>query len=216
MQADKLRRFSKKKKKINADIQRINRYTNEILKYDTEITEMTEKIMKNTKKMNEYKTKVTKEQEKQFQSMENNGNTNKEYLKKRTELSSKLNELSSNFKDAVEKKKIVEFDVFLSHSNLDKEEYVSELSDRLESKELKVFEDVKVFKIGQSQTDMMNMGILNSRFVVVFLSPNFIRSGWSDYEFKSFLNRKINEKESLFYQSGIMYHTKMCEIKTLI
>lgn len=214
--ADKLRRFSKKKKKINADIQRINRYTNEILKYDTEITEMTEKIMKNTKKMNEYKTKVTKEQEKQFQSMENNGNTNKEYLKKRTELSSKLNELSSDFKDAVEKKKIVEFDVFLSHSNLDKEEYVSELSDRLESKELKVFEDVKVFKIGQSQTDMMNMGILNSRFVVVFLSPNFIRSGWSDYEFKSFLNRKINEKESLFYQSGIMYHTKMCEIKTLI
>lgn len=35
--ADKLRRFSKKKKKINADIQRINRYTNEILKYDTRL-----------------------------------------------------------------------------------------------------------------------------------------------------------------------------------
>lgn len=38
------------------------------------------------------------------------------------------------------------------------------------------------------------MGILNSKFVVVFLSPNFINSGWTDYEFKSFLNREINEK----------------------
>ena len=40
---------------------------------------------------------------------------------------------------------------------------------------------------------MMNMGILNSRFVVVFLSRNFIESGWSKYEFISFLNREINE-----------------------
>ena len=38
------------------------------------------------------------------------------------------------------------------------------------------------------------MGILNPKFVVVFLSPNFINSGWTDYEFKSFLNREINEK----------------------
>ena len=77
---------------------------------------------------------------------------------------------------------------------MDKEEYISKLSDKLESKEIKVFEDVKIFKIGQSQTDMMNMGISNSKFVVVFLSPNFINGGWTDYEFKSFLNREINEK----------------------
>lgn len=40
---------------------------------------------------------------------------------------------------------------------------------------------------------MMNKGILNSRFVVVFLSQSFIESGWSKYEFLSFLNREINE-----------------------
>ena len=109
-------------------------------------------------------------------------------------MSKQLNELSFDIKDATKQKEIIEYDVFLSHSNLDKEEFVSELSDKLEGREIKVFEDVKVFKMGQSQTDMMNMGILNSRFVVIFLSPNFIKSGWSDYEFKSFLNREINEK----------------------
>lgn len=52
-------------------------------------------------------------------------------------------------------------DVFLKHSNLDKEIFIKDLSEKFSSKGLKVFEDVKVFKIGQSQTDMMNMGILN-------------------------------------------------------
>lgn len=109
-------------------------------------------------------------------------------------MTKKLNELSMDVKHAVQEKELIEYDVFLSHSSLDKDIFVSELSEKLSGKGLKVFEDVKVFKIGQSQTDMMNMGILNSRFVVVFLSENFIQSGWSDYEFKSFLNREINEK----------------------
>lgn len=196
--ADKLQRLVKKKNKTNGDLQKMSQYNKELLKHEKEITKLVEEVRKNTDSMEKYRTKVTQEQDKQFQSMIKSMNTqrnaNKGYLKKHTELSSKLYELSSDIKQSVDKKEIVEFDVFLSHSSLDKEEYISELSDKLENKELKVFEDVKVFKVGQSQTDMMNMGILNSRFVVVFLSPNFIKSGWSEYEFKSFLNREINEK----------------------
>lgn len=197
-EASKLQRLSTKKKKTNADIQRMDRHSRDILKCDTEITKLVEEIKKNSKSMGGYKLRVTKEQDKKFQtmikSMESHAASNKKYLNKHSELSEKLNELSEDIRESVENKEIIKFDVFLSHSSLDKEKYVSELSDKLESKELKVFEDVKVFKIGQSQTDMMNMGILNSRFVVVFLSQNFINSGWSQYEFKSFLNREINEK----------------------
>lgn len=110
------------------------------------------------------------------------------------DLEEKLDELSENIKQAVKDKKSIEYDIFLSHSSLDKEVYISNLSNKLEQKGLKVFEDIKVFKMGNSQTDMMNIGIHHSRFVVVFLSLNFIKSGWSQYEFKSFLNREINEK----------------------
>lgn len=197
--ADKLQRIIKKRNKTNGDMQKISQYNADLLKYKKAITKLIGEIGKNTDSMEKYRTKVSQEQNKQLQSMiksmDTQRNANKEYLKKHTELSGKLNELSSDIKQSVEKKEIIEFDVFLSHSSLDKEDYVSELSDKLERKELKVFEDVKVFKIGQSQTSMMDMGILNSRFVVVFLSPNFIKSGWSDYEFKSFLNREINEKK---------------------
>ena len=43
-------------------------------------------------------------------------------------------------------KEIIEYDVFLSHSSLDKEDYVSKISEKLIEKGLKVFEDVKVLK----------------------------------------------------------------------
>jgi len=149
--------------------------------------------------MKEYRKKVSKEQDKQLADlmklMKGNEKINEGYINNQIELQIKLDELAADIKESVNQKEIIEYDVFLSHSSLDKEEYVAELSDKLEEKGLSVFEDVKVFKIGQSQTDMMNFGILNSRFVVVFLSVNFIESGWSEYEFKSFLNREINEKK---------------------
>lgn len=90
------------------------------------------------------------------------------------ELQVKLDELASDIKESVNQKENINYDVFLSHSSLDKEEYVTELSKKLKKIGLSVFEDVKVFKIKQNQTDMMNFGILNSRFAVVFLSANFI------------------------------------------
>ena len=196
--ADKALRLGKKKKLTSGDVQRLSQHKKDLLKYEKEITKLTDEISKNNVHIQRYKEGLTKEQKKQFETMVKTmkvqGISNEEYLKSHSELSKQLNELSFDIKDATKQKEIIEYDVFLSHSNLDKEEFVSELSDKLEGREIKVFEDVKVFKMGQSQTDMMNMGILNSRFVVIFLSPNFIKSGWSDYEFKSFLNREINEK----------------------
>ncbi|REB73259.1 hypothetical protein CP883_11370 [Cutibacterium acnes] len=162
------------------------------------MTQIMEQKRKNNDDINRYKERVDKEQKREYnkmlKSIQSQTSMNEDYMNSVSEISEKINQLAEDVKHTAAEKEIIEFDVFLSHSSLDKEDYVTELSEKLSEKGLKVFEDVKVFKIGQSQTDMMNMGILNSRFVVVFLSANFIKSGWSDYEFKSFLNREINEK----------------------
>lgn len=198
LKADKILKLSSKRSITKMDIQKIGQYNKELLKQEKDITSLVEQIRKNTEGINRYKGRLAKEQEKQFKTMlkslESQASDNLDYLNSYSEMSEKLNELSLDIKHSVKDKEIIEFDVFLSHSSLDKDIFVSELSEKLSNKGLKVFEDVKVFKIGQSQTDMMNMGILNSRFVVIFLSKNFIESGWSQYEFKSFLNREINEK----------------------
>ncbi|MBU5595325.1 TIR domain-containing protein [Amphibacillus sp. MSJ-3] len=193
----KIERIKKKRNISNSDIQSLTRYQKNLLKYESEITKLTEKIRQNQADINKYQERIQKEQQKSFKKMvravEEQSSANYEYLGEVNELNSKLENLAMDIKDTVSEKELIEYDVFLSHSSLDKEIFVSELSSRLSDQGFKVFEDVKVFKIGDSQIDQMNMGILNSRFVIVFLSPNFIKSGWSEYEFKSFLNREINE-----------------------
>lgn len=187
-----------KKKTINtSDLTRLERYQKSIVKVDADITKVMADIQKNNNDINKYRDKVQQEQKRQYDKMmdsiKKQSHTNELYLESVSDISEKLNQLAMDVKITASEKEVIEYDVFLSHSNLDKEAFVTELSEKLSAKGLKVFEDVKVFKIGQSQIDMMNMGILNSRFVVIFLSPNFIKSGWSEYEFKSFLNREINE-----------------------
>jgi len=182
-------------------LQRIERYNKNLIKYEKEITKLMELIRKNTININKNKERLSKEQELEYKKMmkavKSQTNTNDSYMNKLSEVTDKLNELVIDIKYSAQDKEIIEYDVFLSHSSLDKDVFVSEFSEKLSEKGFKVFEDVKVFKVGQSQTDMMNMGILNSRFGVVFLSANFIQSGWSEYEFKSFLNREINEKKMI-------------------
>jgi DNA repair ATPase RecN len=197
-EAKKIQNLTKKRNLVKSDLQRLERYQKNLLKYEKEMTQIMEQIRKNNDDINRYKERVDKEQKREYnkmlKSIQSQTSMNEDYMNSVSEISKKINQLAEDVKHTAAEKEIIEFDVFLSHSNLDKEDYVTELSEKLSEKGLKVFEDVKVFKIGQSQIDMMNMGILNSRFVVVFLSANFIKSGWSDYEFKSFLNREINEK----------------------
>lgn len=197
----KLKRITKKRNITTSDLQRIERYNKNLIKYEKEITKLMELIRKNTININKNKERLSKEQELEYKKMmkavKSQTNTNDSYMNKLSEVTDKLNELAIDIKYSAQDKEIIEYDVFLSHSSLDKDVFVSEFSEKLSEKGFKVFEDVKVFKVGQSQTDMMNMGILNSRFGVVFLSANFIQSGWSDYEFKSFLNREINEKKMI-------------------
>ena len=154
------------------------------------MSKLYEEFSKIERKINETRAKLDKEHTKQQDKLEktinNSRNDNHNIMTQLLSNSEQINALSEQVKQSAKQKELIEYDVFLSHSNLDKEEYVSELSDKLTDKGVKVFEDEKVFEIGQSQTQMMNMGILNSRFVVVFLSRNFIESGWSKYEFISF------------------------------
>jgi len=195
----KIERIMKKRNKTNADVRRQSRSRTKLLTFQEDRTKLLNKIGKNNRDIQKYQERVSKEQNKQYEKLldEINANEkfNKEQLNRTDLISEQIQELSVDVKNSAANKEVIEYDVFLSHSSLDKEIFVSELSRKLSAKGLKVFEDVKVFKIGDSQTDMMNMGIFNSRFVVVFLSHNFFESGWSDYEFKSFLNREINEKK---------------------
>jgi len=91
------------------------------------------------------------------------------------------------------KKENIIYDVFISHAHEDKEAIVTELSQKLSRAGLRVFEDVKVINLGDSLSDKINEGIKYSKFGVVVLSKAFFRKGWTQYEYKGFLHREIEE-----------------------
>lgn len=194
----RLERVLKRKKLSKSDLSSVGKLQKKIIDVDKEISKLTVEYTKVNKEIEKYRKKVAQEQSKQHNELskliKQQNLVNYEGAYVMDNVSKEITELAEAVKQSKQQKSRIEYDVFLSHSNLDKEDYVSEISEKLTGKGFKVFEDVKVFKIGHSQTDMMNEGILNSKFGVVFLSENFIKSGWSDYEFKGLLNREIKEE----------------------
>lgn len=192
-----IQRISKKRNPTQNELSKFNRRQKEIVGLETDITKVLSDLEKNTKKINQYKSKLSREKQREtdrlMSQLQEQTTSNSKMYDEHIEFMEQINsatEILKNSNTAIEK---MEYDVFLSHSSLDKDSHVSELSNELEERGLRVFEDTKVFKVGDSQIDQMNKGILNSKAVVLFISKNFFSSKWSQYEFKAFLNRHVKE-----------------------
>ena len=86
-------------------------------------------------------------------------------------------------------------DFFICHDSRDKNSVVRELYEGMVKKGLNVWYDEFSLQIGDSLTDAIQKGIINSRFAIVILSPNFISNEkWVKYELQSLLTRQISER----------------------
>lgn len=67
-----------------------------------------------------------------------------------------------------------EYDVFISHANLDKEDVVNELVKQLHNLGIKVWVDKNNIAWGSSSRASMDEGLKKARYGIVILSPNYI------------------------------------------
>lgn len=197
---NKIQRIQKKKSPTRTDLSSLSRSQKAYHDYEKEITNLMEELDKNEKEILKYQGRVDKErnkkQDKLFNTLNNSSLQQKHSMNNSKQidyLQDKVEELSEEVRKATNNKEI-RYDVFISHSNKDKEEVVTELSTFLINKGLRVFEDVRELEIGDSTTGKINNAILNSKFAIVVISENFFESGWSHYEFTSFLKMHIEEK----------------------
>jgi len=86
----------------------------------------------------------------------------------------------------------MEWDVFISHASEDKDSFVRELAESLKSYGVKVWYDEFTLKIGDSLTESINKGLINSNYGIVVLSNFFLAKRWPDYEMKSLLTKEIS------------------------
>lgn len=83
-------------------------------------------------------------------------------------------------------------DIFLSHSNKDKDD-VRKLAQDLKNAGAKVWFDEWDIKLGKSIIKSVENGLFNSKFVGIWITKNAINSGWVEKEWQSKLKDEIEK-----------------------
>lgn len=89
------------------------------------------------------------------------------------------------------------WDVFISHASEDKEELVKPLANVLRNFGVDVWYDEFELKLGDSLSKSIDKGLIDSKFGIVVLSPNFFAKGWTDYEFRSLIGKEIGKEKTI-------------------
>lgn len=83
-----------------------------------------------------------------------------------------------------------EYDVFISHANADKEDYVEKLYESLAKYSLNIFYDKNTIEWGDNWKQKILEGTNKSEFAIIIISNNFFGREWTEKELYEFLNRQ--------------------------
>ena len=89
------------------------------------------------------------------------------------------------------------FDVFISHANKDKIDYVEELKNEIKNLGVNVFYDKEIIDWGDNWKQVILNGIEKSRFAIIVISNNFFGREWTDKELKMFLEKQNKNEQKI-------------------
>ena len=89
------------------------------------------------------------------------------------------------------------YDVFLSHANKDKEDFVEDLYKSLEKLGVNIFYDRKSLEWGDKWKERILEGTKKSEFAIIVISQNFFGREWTEKELNEFLNRQNRNGQKL-------------------
>lgn len=82
------------------------------------------------------------------------------------------------------------YDVFISHANKDKLNFIDDLYSSLDSLGINIFYDKKSLEWGDKWKDRILDGVNQSEFAIIVISENFFGREWTEKELNEFLNRQ--------------------------
>jgi hypothetical protein len=162
--------------------------------------DLSKKIADKNKQLRKYLIDLTKEQERERKNREREQlsfqRTLNSELEKQKRLTKETLREQSHFSETPTKidqeTKNVEYDVFISHSSEDKEDFVRPLTLELQELGIKVWYDEFELKLGDSLRRSIDKGLINSKYGIVVLSTSFFKRNWTQYELDGFVNREMN------------------------
>jgi hypothetical protein len=102
------------------------------------------------------------------------------------------------------------WDVFISHASEDKASVARPLAELLRAHGLRVWYDEFTLTIGDSLSRSIDRGLLQSRFGVVILSPDFFRKRWPAYELRGLLAKEISGRDLIL---PVWHNTTAAEVR---
>lgn len=82
------------------------------------------------------------------------------------------------------------YDVFISHANKDKNDYVNELKESIDKLKINVFYDKDTLEWGDKWKDKILEGVEKAEFAIIVISENFFDREWTEKELNDFLSRQ--------------------------
>jgi hypothetical protein len=95
--------------------------------------------------------------------------------------------------------------VFLCHASEDKDEVVRPVKQALFDRNVNSWIDEAEITLGDSITDKVNRGLGEAEFVIVFISPAFIRKPWPKKELNAALSREARSGKKVVIPIVIHY-----------
>lgn len=125
-----------------------------------------------------------------------------------SESQTKLEEFTKlNINKSITKK----YDVFISHASEDKKDFVEPLAEALKEAGINIWYDSYEIGWGNSIRQSIDKGLINSRFCIVVLSPDFIQKYLTNYELNGIFQKASDSDENILLP--IWHRVTMGEIK---
>lgn len=113
------------------------------------------------------------------------------------------------------------WDVFISYASEDRS-IAERLALAFTHYHVRTWYDEFELLVGNSLTESINKGLVNSKFGIIILSKNFINKPWPEYELKSLMMRQIEDKHVILpiwhnvtKEEMMQYSPFICDIKAL-
>ena len=152
------------------------------------ISDKSKQLRKHQIDLNKEQTRERKKTEREQLHFQRNLNRQIERQKRITQETIKIQHFDPPKSVSVSK----EYDVFISHSSEDKDEFVRPLTQELQKLGVKVWYDEFELKMGDSLRRKIDQGLINSRYGIVVLSSSFFKRDWTNYELDGFVNKEMN------------------------
>ena len=88
-----------------------------------------------------------------------------------------------------------QYDVFISHANKDKNEYVDSLNAVVRKLGVNIFYDTDVLSWGDNWKQVILEGTKSSEFAIIVISNNFFGREWTERELNEFLQQQNENRQ---------------------